>query len=75
VLAPMAELVDIRPLRDAYAASGTGSVVAPPARITCPHRIEIGEDVVLMPGAGLSVFEEHRGRHYEPWLRAGTGSR
>jgi acetyltransferase-like isoleucine patch superfamily enzyme len=67
----MTDLVDLRPPPDAYAAFGTGTIVAPPARITCPHRIEIGEDVVFMPGAWLSVVEEHRGRRYEPRLRIG----
>jgi acetyltransferase-like isoleucine patch superfamily enzyme len=67
----MPDLMDHRPPPDAYAAFGAGSIIAPPARITCPHRIEIGDRVVIMPGAWLSVFEEHRGRSYEPRLRIG----
>jgi acetyltransferase-like isoleucine patch superfamily enzyme len=69
----MSDLVDHRPPREAYAAFGADSIIAPPARITCPHRIEIGERVVIMPGAWLSVFEEHQGRRYEPRLRIGDG--
>jgi acetyltransferase-like isoleucine patch superfamily enzyme len=62
---------DARPPREAYAAFGVDSVIAPPATITCPHRIEIGDGVFIMQGAWLSVVEEHRGRRYEPRLRIG----
>lgn len=54
-----------------YAALGAGSFVAPGASITCPHRVEIGSGVTIMPGAWLSVVEEHLGRRYEPRLRIG----
>lgn len=63
--------MDVRPPPRAYAAFGADSVIAEPATITCPHRIEIGDGVLIMPGAWLSVVEEHRGRRYEPRLRIG----
>jgi acetyltransferase-like isoleucine patch superfamily enzyme len=56
------------PPPEAYAAFGTGSVIAPPAIVRCPHRIEVGSDVLVMPGSWLSAVEEHRGRTYEPRL-------
>lgn len=62
---------DAPPPPEAYAAFGEGSVIAPPATVNCPHRIEIGRGVWIMPGAWLSVFEEHNGRRYEPRLRIG----
>jgi acetyltransferase-like isoleucine patch superfamily enzyme len=68
---PLLQREDLRPPHDAYASFGIDSVIAPPATITCPHRIEIGNGVLIMPGAWLSVVEEHRGRHYEPRLRIG----
>ena len=68
---PLLAREDHRPPRDAYASFGIDSLIAPPATITCPHRIEIGERVLIMPGAWLSVVEEHRGRRYEPRLRIG----
>lgn len=59
------------PPPEAFAAFGPRSAIAPPATITCPHRIEIGAGVLIMGGAWLSVVEEHRGRRHEPLLRIG----
>jgi acetyltransferase-like isoleucine patch superfamily enzyme len=68
---PMAGLVEGPPPREAYAGFGAESVIAAPAIVTCPHRIEIGDGVFVLPGAWLSVVEEHQGRRYEPRLRIG----
>ncbi|HEX6460196.1 MAG TPA: acyltransferase [Thermoleophilaceae bacterium] len=59
------------PPPEAFAAFGQGSMIAPPAMVPCPRLIEIGEGVFVMPGAWLSVMEEHNGRNYEPRLRIG----
>ena len=53
------------------AAFGRDSVIVPPAVIHSPHRIEIGERVVIHRDAFFSVVEEHNGRRYEPRLRIG----
>lgn len=63
--------LEVSPPPEAYAAFGEGSVVAPPATVRCPHRIEVGKGVFIMPGSWLSVMEEHNGRRYEPRLRIG----
>ena len=63
--------MDGLPPPDAYAAFGRGSVIAPPATITCPQRVEIGAAVSIMPGAWLSIVEEHQGRSFTPRLRIG----
>lgn len=55
----------------AYAAFGAASLIAPPATVDSPHRIEVGEGVFVMPGAWLSVVEEHAGCRHEPRLRIG----
>jgi acetyltransferase-like isoleucine patch superfamily enzyme len=39
--------------------------------IHSPHRIEIGERVLIHRDAFFSVVEEHNGRRYEPRLRIG----
>ena len=53
------------------AAFGRDSVIVPPAVIHSPHRIEIGERVLIHRDAFFSVVEEHNGRRYEPRLRIG----
>jgi acetyltransferase-like isoleucine patch superfamily enzyme len=55
----------------AFAAFGSGSVIVPPAYVTCPQHIEIGRDVVILARAWLSVVDEHNGRRYSPRLRIG----
>jgi acetyltransferase-like isoleucine patch superfamily enzyme len=62
---------NVPPPREAFAAFGQRSFVSPPATITSPHRIEIGERVFIMPGAWLSVIEKYAGRDYEPIVRIG----
>jgi len=53
------------------AALGHDSVIVPPATILAPHRIEIGERVLIFERATFSLVEEYRGRRYEPRLRIG----
>jgi acetyltransferase-like isoleucine patch superfamily enzyme len=54
---------------------GEGSVVYPPALIIGHSRIHVGRDVVVHPGAFLSVVDEHAGRCYDAALRIGDGVR
>jgi acetyltransferase-like isoleucine patch superfamily enzyme len=56
------------------AAFGSGSVVVPPATILSPHRIEIGNDVLIFENATFSVVEDYRGRQHAPRLRIGDGT-
>jgi len=65
------EASEAPPAPEAFAAFGEASAIAPPASVRCPHRIEVGARVLILPGAWLSVVEEHRGRRYEPRLRIG----
>jgi acetyltransferase-like isoleucine patch superfamily enzyme len=55
------------------ASIGARSIVYPPALIIGHHLIKIGDDVVVNPGAFLSVVTEHRGRQYDPKLVIGDG--
>ena len=59
----------------AFAAFGARSTILPPATVTCPHRIAVGEDVVILSRAWLSVVEEHAGRRYTPSLVIGDRAR
>jgi acetyltransferase-like isoleucine patch superfamily enzyme len=52
-------------------ALGRESVVVPPATILSPHRIQIGDRVLVFGNATFSVVEEYRGRRYAPRLRIG----
>ncbi|HEX3978760.1 MAG TPA: acyltransferase [Solirubrobacteraceae bacterium] len=54
---------------------GDGSVVYPPALIIGHHLIHVGREVVVHPGAFLSVVDEHAGRRYDAALRIGDGVR
>src|SRR5687768_2579247 len=58
-----------------FAAMGATSLVCPPTMIRGHERIEVGEDVVVLPGCVLSVVTEEHGRSYEPLLRIGDGVR
>jgi acetyltransferase-like isoleucine patch superfamily enzyme len=58
-----------------FAACGPGSVVYPPAVIVGHERIHIGDGVVVLPGAFLSVVGEWDGRGYDPRLLIGDGAR
>lgn len=55
------------------AAIGPNSIVLEPTTILCPHRVEIGDRVLVFENAHFSLFEEHGGRRYEPQLRIGDG--
>ena len=56
---------------DRFAALGARSIVHPPALMIGPHRIHVGDDVVVHPHAFFSVVEEHQDRRYEPRLTIG----
>lgn len=45
-----------------------------PRAVLNPHRIEIGENVLIHDGAMFSVVEEFNGRRHEPRLRIGDGT-
>lgn len=57
-----------------FARFGRRSLLVSPRGILSPHRIEIGEDVLIHERAMLSVVEEFRGRRHEPRLRIGDGT-
>jgi acetyltransferase-like isoleucine patch superfamily enzyme len=50
-------------------------VVYPPALIIGHDRISMGSDVVVHPGAFLSIVDEHAGRRYDSSLTIGDGVR
>jgi acetyltransferase-like isoleucine patch superfamily enzyme len=54
-------------------AFGAGSVIYPPALIIGHQWIHVGDDVVVHPGAFLSVVAEDHGRRYDPRLVIGDG--
>jgi acetyltransferase-like isoleucine patch superfamily enzyme len=56
-----------------FAHFGDGAVIVPPARVTRPDCISIGEGTVIHEGAWLSVVEAHQGR--PPRLVIGRGVR
>lgn len=58
---------------DRFAALGEGTLICPPALIIGHHRIHIGKDVLVHPGAFLSAVEEDSGIRYEPRLVIGDG--
>jgi acetyltransferase-like isoleucine patch superfamily enzyme len=58
-----------------FAAMGDSSLICPPTMIRGHERIEVGEDVVVLPGCVFSVVTEHLGETYEPLLRIGNGVR
>jgi acetyltransferase-like isoleucine patch superfamily enzyme len=62
----------VRP--EEFAAFGAGSIIHPPAAVSCPHRIRIGRDVVVFPRCWLSVVDEDHGTRYEPELVIGDGT-
>lgn len=59
----------------AFGSMGPGSVVYPPALIDGHRHIHLGRDVVVHPGAVLSVVDEHAGERYQPRLVIGDGVR
>jgi len=60
----------IKPQR--FAAFGDQSVVVPPAVILSPHRIRIGDGVLIQERAWLSVVEEWYGQTFEPSFTIGN---
>jgi acetyltransferase-like isoleucine patch superfamily enzyme len=54
-----------------FAAFGERSAIVPPAVIRSPHRIRIGNNVLIHDRAWLSVVEEFRDQRFEPWLTIG----
>jgi acetyltransferase-like isoleucine patch superfamily enzyme len=58
-----------------FAHFGERSVVFPPALIIGHHLIHIGDDVVVHPGAFLSVVEEYHGERHGAELVIGNGVR
>jgi len=57
-----------------FAHFGERTLVFRPRGILNPHRIEIGDGVLIHEGAMFSVVEEHNGRRHEPRLRIGSGT-
>lgn len=56
------------------AAFGPNSHIERPITIGCPHRIRIGERVLIRGGAWLALLEEDRHRTYDPRLTIGAGT-
>ncbi|MGI8864987.1 MAG: acyltransferase [Solirubrobacteraceae bacterium] len=57
-----------------FARFGKGSLIVSPRGILSPHRIEIGDGVLIHEGAMFSLVERYRGREHQPSLRIGSGS-
>jgi acetyltransferase-like isoleucine patch superfamily enzyme len=57
-----------------FAHFGKRSLIYSPRGILSPHRIEIGDDVLVHEGAMFSVVEHYNGRDHEPRLRIGSGT-
>lgn len=58
-----------------FARFGRDSIIYRPLGILCPHRIEIGDHVVVHKDAMFSLVEQAHGRRHEPWLRIENGTR
>jgi acetyltransferase-like isoleucine patch superfamily enzyme len=57
-----------------FARFGNRSLVIAPRGVLSPHRIEIGDDVLIREDAMFSVVEHYRGRDHQPRLRIGDGT-
>lgn len=57
-----------------FARFGERSLIVDPYAILSPHRIHIGDSVLVHHGAMFSVVEEFNGRRHEPRLRIGSGT-
>jgi acetyltransferase-like isoleucine patch superfamily enzyme len=57
-----------------FAHFGKRSLIVQPRGILSPHRIEIGDGVLIHERAMFSVVENYNGRRHEPWLRIGSGT-
>jgi acetyltransferase-like isoleucine patch superfamily enzyme len=58
-----------------FARFGEQSIIYKPLGVLCPHRIEIGDRVLVHKDAMFSLVEEAHGRRHEPRLRIGDGTR
>lgn len=54
-----------------FARFGARSLIVDPVGVLNPHRIEIGEDVLIHEWAMFSVVESFNGRTHDPHLRIG----
>ena len=54
-----------------FASFGERSAIVPPAIIRSPHRIHIGDNVLIHDRVWLSVVEEYHGQRFEPTLTIG----
>ena len=59
---------------DRFARFGHNSLIVDPYGILSPHRIEIGDHVLVHSHAMFSVVEHFNGRDHEPRLRIGSGT-
>jgi acetyltransferase-like isoleucine patch superfamily enzyme len=57
-----------------FAKFGKRSLIVQPRGILAPHRIEIGDGVLIHERAMFSVVENYNGRRHEPHLRIGSGT-
>ncbi len=57
-----------------FARFGERSLVVAPRGVLSPHRISIGDDVLIRDGAMFSVVEHYRGRAHQPRLTIGDGT-
>ena len=57
-----------------FAQFGKRSLIYAPRAVLAPHRIEIGDDVLVHEGAMFSVVEHYNGRDHQPHLRIGSGT-
>lgn len=55
-----------------FAAFGNRSVIVPPAVVRSPHRIRIGDNVLIHDRAWLSVVEEFQDQRFQPSLVIGN---
>jgi lipopolysaccharide O-acetyltransferase len=55
-----------------FASFGHRSAIVPPAVVVNPHRIHIGDNVLIHDRVWLSVVESYRGQQFEPTLRIGA---
>ena len=59
----------------AFASFGARSRIQPDVTVHSPHRIHIGDDVIIRARTWLSVQEEHHDRRYTPELWIGDRTR
>ena len=64
----------MRAVTRTLAAAGPKTLIVPPATILAPHRIELGDGVLVMEQCHFSVVEDHGGRQHCPRLRIADGT-